>query len=306
MQVPEMTMDTAHFLGATCALVSGLAWALGAVLFKNLGETVAPVLLTFYKGMVSIPLLFIAVLFVSPGEFSLNATLWLCLSGFLGTTLGDTFFFAALRRLTPVMLLVFLVLGQVFTAFLTVRILQEDIPPLVWLGLFAVISGVVIVLYAPSHSSDAGISQRSRFEGICYAALTTVTISLSFIVMKPALAEINALHATFIRMSAAILFLVPYILIVPSLRRGLVAAANDTSFLSRLVRATVVVTFGGFYLSVAAFKYTTVPVASALSATEPVFALPLSWLLLRMRVNKREIVGAILCVLGIITVFLGH
>ena len=305
MQVTEMAIDSAHLLGASCALLSGLAWALGAVLFKNLGENVAPVLLTFCKGLVSIPLLFVAVLFVSPGEISWSSTMLLCLSGFLGTTLGDTFFFAALRRLTPVILLVFLVLGQVFTALLSVKILREDIPLPVWIGLCAVISGVVIVLYTPSNSPTSKTSRRARIEGIIYAALTTLTISLSFIIMKPALAEVNALHATFIRMTAAIVLLVPYVLIVPSLRAGMVDAAKDTTFLNRLVRATVVVTFGGFYLSVAAFKYTSVPVASALSATEPVFALPLSWFLLRLPVNKREIVGAILCVLGIITVFLG-
>lgn len=306
MQAPEVAMDAGYVLGATCALVSGFAWALGAVLFKNLGETVAPVLLTFCKGVISIPLLLIAVLFVSAGNMTLNALLLLSLSGFLGITLGDTFFFAALRRLTPVTLLVFLVLGQVFTAFLSVVILDEHLPLPVWAGLCAVIAGVVIVLYTPTRSEDGSLSRRERLEGLIYAGLTSVVISLSFIVMKPALTEVNALHATFVRMTAAIVFLVPYVLILPSMRTGLVRAAKDTAFVSKLVRATLVVTFGGFYLSVAAFKYTSVPIASALSATEPVFALPLSWFLLRSPVNGREIVGAALCVLGIITVYLGR
>lgn len=297
--------DTMYFIGASCALLSGVAWALGAVLFKGLGESVPPVLLTFFKGIVSLPLLFFALLFVSPGTITAGPVALLCLSGFLGITLGDTFFFAALKRLTPVSLLVFLVLGQVLTALLSVVYLKESLPLPVWAGLAAVIGGVVIVLYAPAETDDTGITQKDRYTGFIYAALTALVISVSYIVMKPALKEINALHATFIRMAAAILFLIPYIFLAPSLRGGVRHAAADTTFLKNLLRATIVVTFGGFYLSVAAFKYTSVPIASALSATEPVFALPLSWLLLRVPVSKREVVGAVLCVCGIIIVYLG-
>lgn len=301
-----MPLDTAYFIGASCALASGFAWALGAVLFKHLGEMVHPVLLTFCKGILSIPFLFVATLFVSPGTISANAVLILILSGFLGITLGDTFFFAALRRLPPVTLLVFLVLGQVLTALLSVAILGERLPLAVWIGLTAVVTGVVIVMYTPPEEREQSISRRMRWEGFFFAFLATIAISVSFIIMKPALAEINALHATFLRMTAAMVLLVPYLAVVSPLRHDLFVIARNRNFIIKLIQATVVVTFGGFYMSIAAFKYTSVPVASALSATDPIFALFLTWLMLKTPVSAREVFGCVLAVFGIVGVYLGR
>ena len=300
-------MEATHLLGATCALASGCAWALGAVLFKKLSEAFPPVVLTFCKGLCSLLFLLAAMLFVPMGTLDARSLLMLILSGFLGITLGDTFFFAALRSLTPATLIVFLMLGQVLTFLMSVLLLGEHLPFLVWTGLAIVLAGVVIVLHNPADQGEmSAANKRERALGFFYAALSTVTVSVSCIIMKPALADINALHATFIRMAAAILLLTPYILATGASRKSLAEVSQNRPLLGQLLRATLVVTFGGFWMSVAAFKYASVPVASALTATEPVFALPLSWLLLSASISKREIAGAALSVGGIIIVYIGH
>jgi drug/metabolite transporter (DMT)-like permease len=60
----------------------------------------------------------------------------------------------------------------------------------------------------------------------------------------------------------------------------------------RFALATVVVTFGGFWLSLAAIKHLDVSIANTLIATEPLFALPLAVLWLRERPSRLAVTGA--------------
>jgi drug/metabolite transporter (DMT)-like permease len=61
---------------------------------------------------------------------------------------------------------------------------------------------------------------------------------------------------------------------------------------ARFALAVVVVTFGGFWLSLAAIKHLDVSIANTLIATEPLFALPLAIFWLRERPSRLAVTGA--------------
>ena len=60
-----------------------------------------------------------------------------------------------------------------------------------------------------------------------------------------------------------------------------------------------VVTFGGFWLSIVAYKYAQLSVASTLTSTEPVFALALAAIFLKERVTPRAVGGTFATVTGV-------
>jgi drug/metabolite transporter (DMT)-like permease len=66
----------------------------------------------------------------------------------------------------------------------------------------------------------------------------------------------------------------------------------------RFLAAVIIVTFGGFWLSLYAIKRLDVSIANTLLATEPVFALPLAVIWLRENPTAFAVIGALLALCG--------
>ncbi len=89
-------------LGSIFALGSAFFWACAVILFKKSGETFSPISLNIYKSVVGLFLVSVTMLLLGIPFFPdqpLNNWVLLSLSGFLGITLADLFFFIALNRL---------------------------------------------------------------------------------------------------------------------------------------------------------------------------------------------------------------
>lgn len=290
----------ARFIGTTAALGSAASWALGSILFKQLGERISSPAMTWAKGVVSLLLLAVALSLMGFEKMEWQPLWLLVWSGLLGIALGDTFFFEALKGLGPHAVVLLLMLSQVLTAVLAVVFLGETLTPTTWTGIVLVVSGVGIVLYAKL-SGERGISQ---WQGIMFGLLSVVCMSVSIIIAKPALESISALQATFIRMcSGAIGMLL--------LGAGagqlldLMQPFEDRALARRFVVAVCVITFGGFWLSLVAIKYVDVAVANTLISTEPLFILPLAAILLKERITLPALVGTASTIPGIFLLCIG-
>jgi drug/metabolite transporter (DMT)-like permease len=298
MGIPEST------IGMTAALGSAASWALGSVLFKRISAKMSPMAMTLAKGVLAcIFLAIVAILyrqFALPGKTEL---LFLTLSGLLGIAVGDTLFFAALSRLTPLVLVLFMMLGHVATAALGVVILGERPPFLVWVGLACVLAGVGTVLCEDIMRDKS--EAKNQLAGYLFGALAMACFSSSIIIAKPALESVPTVQGTLLRMVAGTIGI---LLVGAGLRRlggWLTPLASPREFAS-FCGATAVVTFGGFWLSLVGIKYCAVAVANTLGATEPLFTLPLTWFVLRDRVRIAQIVGTAVSVAGIIIVYLNQ
>jgi len=89
-------------LGSIFALTSAFFWASAVILFKKSGETFSPVSLNIYKSFVALILVSVTMVVLNIPFFPdkpVNDWLLLALSGFIGITLADLFFFIALNRL---------------------------------------------------------------------------------------------------------------------------------------------------------------------------------------------------------------
>lgn len=81
-----------HIIGMAAALGSAASWAVGSVLFKMLGDRLAPIPLTFAKGVLGALMLGITLAFTGLHGLEPRPLLLLTTSGILGIAIGDTFF----------------------------------------------------------------------------------------------------------------------------------------------------------------------------------------------------------------------
>ena len=76
-----------------------------------------------------------------------------------------------------------------------------------------------------------------------------------------------------------------------------------TGMWRRLVPASFIGTALGIWLSLVAYQYAEVAVASTLTSLTPIFIMPLVWIFLRQRVSLRAVVGAFVALAGAAALF---
>lgn len=283
-------------IGSLAALGSAASWAVGTILFKQLGAHIEPTAMTLAKGICSSMLLGFALIGVGCKDIDLITWGLLIASGVLGISLGDTFFFAALRNLSAYVVVVFFMLGQVLTALLAVLLLGETVEIYEIIGIVITIGGVSLVLLSQSWNEDLS---SSNMVGIFYGILSMLCMSGSVILAKQALAETPSIQATFIRMFTGMLGVFIFSIITGQ-TSGFLKPFMNLKVSFHFLIAVSVVTFGGFWLSLVGVKYLDVAIANTLNSTEPLFALPLVVIFLKERITFPMIIGSMISIGGVI------
>ena len=285
------------WVGITAALASSVSWALGSILFKELGSKLSPFGLTLGKGFISLGLLGMAMPLVSGRPESYADVARLCLSGLIGIAVGDTLFFAALRDLSPLATVVLFVLGQVLTAVMAMIFLFELPTASAWAGILATVSGIALVLWPQLQGSTQ--ERTNKLRGLLFGLGSVVCMSVSTVTAKSALPHTPTVAAAFVRMCAGTLGLVALALA----RRKWCAwlrPLTEWSTFAQTAAAVSIVTFGGFWLSMVGIKYCNVPMATTLGALEPVFVLLFGVIYLHARITVFDITGSLATVAGVV------
>ncbi len=292
-------MIDGNALGAVAALGSAASWSVGALLFSRLGESLSSFAMTLVKGALSVLLLGVFTLLVGGfADIGSQAYWYLALSGLLGIAVSDTFFFSALKELGPRAVVLLATLGQVVTVVLAVVLLGERLPAAAWMGIALIIAGIAIGIF-PGEAREG----KSSLKGIAFGLISVLSMSVSVILTKMGLDGVSTLYATFIRMLAGTLGMLLLGILTLRLRRW-VTPFRDPSLMGRFFVAVAVITLGGFWLAVVAFKYTSVAVANSLISTEPIFILPLSVVFLKEKLTAHAVAGAVIAVAGVVTLVL--
>lgn len=295
MRDTAITEYTQHLLGAIAALSSALLWAISAILFRKIGNDMQATAMNFVKGIVAVICL---TLFILPGgltSLDTNGLILLAISGVIGISLGDTFYFATLVRIGPRITLLVGTLIPITVAVISVLFLHESMTLLSWTGITLTIAGVAYILWeqSPNNSTTSLTASGSMF-----AIAFVLANAAGIILTKLGVTNIPTLEATLTREFAAVLSLAVWGLTTRSLLKW-VKPLEDKRLLGLLVVAAILGTFLGTWLSVIALKYTYTSVAATLNSTSPIFVLPLLAIFLRERINLQAVAGAVLAVSGI-------
>ncbi|MDP6934950.1 MAG: EamA family transporter [Myxococcota bacterium] len=168
--------------GGLYALGSAAAWALGSILFRQLGDAASPLGLNLGKGLVGLLYLGVAVLLFGHTQLDNTSLTYLALSGLIGIAVGDTLFFMALVRLDPRITVLLATVGQVFTVVLGMAWLGERHAAAVWPGILLILGGVAWVLMERSDDEQRDSAQRR--EGVIYGLLSALCMSVGLILAK--------------------------------------------------------------------------------------------------------------------------
>ena len=289
-------MDSERVLGAFAALGSAASWALGSVLFKQLGETLQPVVLTATKGIAGAAMLALVLRSLAFQPVPSGAVVLLVLSGLLGIAAGDTLFFMALNRLGAQAVVLLLTLGQVLTVLLAVAWLGERPEPAAWAGIALVTGGVTAVMW----SRLRGEGGRSELPGVLLGLAAVVCMAVSTVIAKQAMdAGSNSAQATLVRMVAGT---AGAMLLGAAMgqRMSSLQPLLSPRFAGFFLLSVGVVTFGGFWLSLVAINYAGVAVANTLGSLEPVLVLPFAAVLLQERITPPVLAGSLAATTGVV------
>ncbi len=294
--------------GKLAALGAAVAWAIGSVLFSRIPAP-ARALNLFKNGFGALVLLgFLALRAWQGGGVVLHpdagAWFYLALSALVGLFVGDTFYFRSLQILGPRRSSVLSTLTPPFSVLIGWIVLAEALPASVWLGIAVLLAGVVTVLTERGGGREApGFYPGAAWLGVLFGAggslCQAAGAALSKLGMPPGS---DAIEASFVRLSAAALLgsatgawrreLFPWCM-------HMIAAG----WWRRLIPASLIGTCIGISLSLVAFQYTQVAVATTLTSMTPIFALPVVWILLGQHISARAILGAAVAVGGVALLF---
>lgn len=281
------------FWGILSALLSAGSWAFGTITFERIGKVVPYVGITFLKGVFSIVLMVLLLLFTG----GLHPIGWwefifLSLSGFIGITVGDSLFFKSLQDLGARTQVVFFLLGQILTMILSLLLLGELLSLEQYIGASVLLIGVVITTWGTQSNHP------DKLRGIVYGLMSMLCFSVSAIMVKAAIADVPVITATFYRMVFGTIFALGYGMASRNFKVWVSPLRNARLF-GLFTLNVVVITYGGFLLSMAAIKFISVALASVLSATEPIFVLVLSFLISKEKTTRRELIGTVITMVGL-------
>lgn len=288
------------YLGIIVALLSAASWAFATVVFDRIGKVVPYVGITFLKGIFSIILMIVLLIFTGGlHEIGIWEFSFLALSGIIGISIGDSLFFKSLQDLGAKVQVIFFLLGQIFTMILSLLLLGELLSLEQYIGAIILLTGIVVVIWGKQENHP------NKIRGIVCGLLSILCFSVSAIMVKMAIADVEVVTATFYRMAFGTIFTLGFGVMGKQLPSW-VKPLRDKRLLALFILNVFVITYGGFLLSMVAIKLISVSLVSVLGTTEPVFVLLFAYLINKEKITKQEVIGTMITLAGLFIIINGE
>jgi drug/metabolite transporter (DMT)-like permease len=288
---------SAEALGALAGLGSALTWAVTSLLVRTLVPPFQAVAINAIRAALS-GVLLLGVILLTGGARALTSIsgpsfVLLIVSIVAAIGVGDTVFFDSTRRLGLGRAMSISMTYPVVAALLAITFMDERVTPQVALGSALTLGGLLLIV---GSRGDGEVSDAVAWRlGVAGAAVAAVAWGVSAVLMKAPLREVDAVTAQAVRLpiASAILFATPWARgAMGQLRASEPATVWRIAVLSLLTAVSSV-------MYVASLKYAGVTVATVLSSTAPLFAIPLGLLCLGERLSAGPVLGAVVAVAGI-------
>ena len=260
-------------MAALAALAAALCWTLASLLWRSLPTSLSAVQLNLLKNLIAtalqLPLLLL------PWRSGPADVMLLALSGAVGIALGDSLYFAALRRLGTRRTLTLNTGGPALTAVAGVALFAEVPRPEQWFGITLISLAVLLVVRQRPPGPAAGEQEKADRLGMLLGLAALLCGVSGALLARAALADgsIAPLPAATIRLLAASIMLLPLLPGLPRPGRRPRPARRRWPW---LLLATLLGTSAGIVLQQRALAGLPGGLAVALLSTAPVMALPLA------------------------------
>jgi drug/metabolite transporter (DMT)-like permease len=289
-------------MGELASLGAALVWAIASIIFAGLGKSIRPTALNLLKCVPALGLMGLTLLVIGPTGAAVSRLemTYLVISGVIGLTIGDTAYFAALMRLGARKSLLFMALIPFVTALMGALVLDEPVTVMTFAAMILTVGGVAwVVLDRTTASKD----KESLGAGIAFVLVAVLCQAGGSILTKLGVGDLSSLEVSIIRLGSGSLGL----LVAVSLRAqwsDVWLPFTDRRMLLRLSVALFLGTYIGVWLMNTGLKFTYAGIAATLTATSPIWVLPMAHYFSGDRMTTRSVVGALIAVAGIALLFI--
>ena len=293
-------------LGEALALLCALSWAISVVLFKKaeLSADVSPQSLNLFKNALALPLLLITMAVLGEGFYWERSTvdwLGLAISGVIGIAIGDTLYFAALRRLGPGMLAIVETSFSPAVVVFSILILGEVIGGTFLAGALLILGGVVVAMLGDRAASGGQSTVTARGVGVGVAA--AVMVAFGFVIAKPALSRSGLVEGTTVRLIFGILAQLAWIFSRPG-RREVLWILKPHPVWRPLLPGAFIGSYLAMLLWLGGLKYTDASVAALLNQMTVVFTIGMGVAFLGEPLTRARLAGALAALGGAVLIVL--
>ncbi len=298
-------------IGSLIGLLGAALYGFSVVVYRSQSDGIRPLGISSIKMWVALPFMAL-MLFLFPGIQSIflpiGAIMILCISVILGAVMGDTIYLWSQERIGVSHAYPISMSFPIITYILTIFLLNE--PPVLsrLVGAVVAVIGVIIISNEQSTSSEfidfdntKTLKKRIDFWGVAGAFTTAILYAAGTVLLQVGIVGVDPISGNFIRILCGSIAFVP-----------MVAVASFNGMKTPTRKATIRVIIAGFFgmaigslLYVAAVAMVGAAIMSILSSTAPLFAIPVSILILKEKLTHLVSLGIVLTLIGIVLVVMG-
>jgi len=284
-------------IGEACSIASALAWAGGVIIYKRLGETLAPLQLNLLKNLIVLAFL-LPTLALWPGlewpALPLSAFTLALISGVVGIGIADTLYFRALNALGAARVGI---IGNLFSPFviaLSFVLLGERLNAMQGVGFVLVSAGVLLV--SGQHAGRPVPAEQLR-RGMLYGIAAIALMAVAIVMVKRVLETQPFLWIVALRLAGGTLALGAAS--AWQRKHVLVQRGAGTTRWALLIAAALLGQYVSMMLWLAGYKYTSASVAAILNESASIFIVLLAWAFLHEGMNLRKLAGVTCTLSGV-------
>lgn len=294
-------------MGELAALGTAVCWTFTSIFFSVAGREVGSATVNRVRLLMAVLFLMITHQILLGTPFPVSASperwLWLGISGIVGLAIGDAMLFQALVLIGPRLSMLLMAIVPVLSTFIAWLTLGEVLS---WVEISAVIltiSGIGWVILERSNGTVAG-QNRQYTTGILFGLGGAVGQALGLVSAKQGLiGDFPVLSGVLMRMAVAMVAIWLVTILRGKVKSSFLAMRNRRALLAT-TGGSFFGPFIGVWLSLVAVDLARVGIASTLMALSPILILPVSKWILKERISIRAVLGTMLALVGVATIFL--
>lgn len=293
-------------IGEIYSLLTAVFWTITAICFELAGKKIGSLSVNYIRLVMGFILISIFTTFSRGMFLPLDATssawTWLSISGLVGFVIGDLFLFQAYLEIGSRISMLIMALVPPITALLSFITIGETISFSDFIGMFITILGIFVVVLVKNPEGNSLKFSRS-IKGISYAFVGALGQSFGLILSKVGMGSYNPFAATQIRIISGIIgftFVFLFTKKWDKLKEGI----KNKEATKYLLLGSLFGPFLGVSFSLLALQHTSAGVSSTITSITPVLIIPLSIYVLKEKVTAKEILGAVISVIGITILFI--
>lgn len=293
-------------IGELAALATAICWSLSATFFEISGKKVGSLAVNYIRLITGFILICLFTLFTRGYLLPIDANsknwIFLSISGLIGFFIGDLFLFQSYLELGSRVSMLIMASSPPITALLGFIVFGEKLSFLNMLGMIITLLGIAIVILSRA-DEDNKVKVNYSIKGLSYAFLGALGQAVGLIFSKLGMGSYNPFAATQIRIIAGFIGFTVLILYSKKLE-DIKKAFKDKKALITITIGSIFGPFVGVGLSLLSLQHTTAGISSTITSITPVTIIPLSIYVFKEKIKVKEIMGAIITVIGVAILFL--